>query len=118
MSRKVLIVEDEAVHAMALEDTLPGWGLDVAGVVDSGEEAIQAAETLLPDVVLMDVCIRGAVDGLAAGREIIGRLGIPVIFMTGLEDGETLAAARKLKPLAILAKPLDVDRLVELLNRA
>ncbi|MEW6721177.1 MAG: response regulator [Thermodesulfobacteriota bacterium] len=117
MTKKVLIVEDEAIHAMALADVIPLQGIGVAGVVDNGEEAVRAAERLGPDVVLMDVRIRGSIDGLGAAREIAGRLKIPVIFMTGLEDPETLAKAREVHPLAILAKPLDVDLLVELLHR-
>jgi len=116
VTKKVLIVEDEAIHAMALAEALPGWGFRVVDIADSGEDAVRAAEAHRPDVALLDVHIRGSIDGLGAAREIAGRLGIPVIFMTGLDDEETLAAARELKPLAVLVKPLDVDRLLELLR--
>ncbi len=115
MARKVLIVEDEVIHAMALAEAIPGWGCSVLDIVTSGEDAIRAAESQKPDVVLMDITIHGSIDGLAAAREIIGRLGIPVIFMTGYDDDKTVRAAEELKPLAFLVKPLEPDRLKKLL---
>ncbi len=117
MRRRVLIVEDEIINAMALADVLPTWGCDVVDMVTGGDEAIRVSEKEAPDVVLMDINIHGPIDGLAAAREIIGRLGIPVIFMTGYGDEETLAAAAALNPRAVLVKPLDVKRLAELLAR-
>ncbi len=117
MAARVLIVEDEIINAMALADVIPGWGGTVVDMVTSGDEAIRVAETASPDVVLMDISIHGPTDGLAAARDIIGRLGIPVIFMTGYDDDETIGAAEALKPLAVLLKPLDVNRLKGLLAR-
>jgi CheY-like chemotaxis protein len=55
-------------------------------MVISGEDAIRVSEEKKPDVVLMDISIHGTMDGISAAREIIGRLGIPVIFMTGYDD--------------------------------
>lgn len=115
MARRVLIVEDEVINAMALAEVIPGWGCIVVDMVTSGEEAIRVAEAAVPDVILMDISIQGPIDGLGAAREIIGRLGIPVVFMTGFDDEETIRAAAALKPLAVLVKPLDVNRLKELL---
>lgn len=116
MGVRVLIVEDEVINAMALAEVIPGWGCVVVDMVTSGDEAIRVAETASPDVVLMDISIDGPTDGLGAAREIIGRLGIPVIFMTGYDDEETLGAAAALNPLAVLVKPLDVGRLRGLLK--
>lgn len=116
MARRVLIVEDEVINAMALAEVIPGWGCVVVDMVTSGEEAIRVAEAASPDVVLMDIGIQGPTDGLDAAREIIGRFGIPVVFMTGFDDEETIRAAAALKPLAVLVKPLDVNRLKELLT--
>ena len=116
MLKKVLIVEDEVINAMALEAVLPGWGCQPVGIVTSGEDAIRTAEAHRPDVVLMDISIHGLIDGIGAAREIIGRLKIPVIFMTGYDDEETINAAKELKPLAFLVKPLDPTRLGELLS--
>lgn len=116
MSKKVLIVEDEIINAMALAEVLPGWGFLVADMVTSGEDAVRRAEEDRPDVVLMDINIHGSIGGLEAAREIIGRLGIPVIFMTGYDDEETIKQAKDLNPLAYLVKPLDAGRLMELLR--
>ncbi len=115
MSRRLLIVEDEVINAMALADVVPQWGCAVVDLVTTGEDAIRIAAAETPDLVLMDIGIQGSVDGLGAAREIIGRLGIPVIFMTGYDDEETIRAAEALKPRAVLVKPLDLTRLKELL---
>ncbi len=116
MAGRVLIVEDEVINAMALAETIPRWGCHVVDMVTSGEDAIRVAESEKPDVVLMDISIHGSIDGLGAAREIIGRLGIPVIFMTGYDDEETIKAAKELKPLAFMVKPLDPARLKEFLK--
>ena len=116
MKRSVLIVEDEVINAMALSEMLPRKGLRVTDMVTSGEDAIRAAEEQRPDVILMDISIHGEINGLEAARHIIARLGIPVIFMTGYDDEDTINAAKGLKPLAFLVKPLDVARLLEILK--
>jgi len=116
MSRNVLIVEDEIINAMALADAIPVWGCRVVDMVTSGEDAIRVAEAQRPDVVLMDISIHGSIDGLAAAREIIGRLGIPVVFMTGYDDEDTIKAAKDLEPVAFLVKPLDPARLQKILQ--
>lgn len=116
MAKKVLIVEDEVLTAMAMAVVIPAWGCQVVGTVTSGEEAIRIAEERRPDVVLMDINIEGPIDGLVAAREIIGRLGIPVIFMTGYDDDAIVGAAMELKPFALLVKPFEPSRLKALLQ--
>jgi YesN/AraC family two-component response regulator len=116
MPCRVLIVEDEIINAMALETLIPMWGFVVAGSATDGAEAMRLAESERPDVVLMDITIHGPIDGLEAGRHIIGRLGIPVIFMSGYDDPETLRQATELAPHAFLVKPLDETRLRESLE--
>ena len=116
MSGKVLIVEDEVINAMALAETIPRWGCTVVDMVTSGEDAIRVCQEQRPDVVLMDISIQGSIDGIRAAGEITGRMGIPVIFMTGYDDEETEKAARAARPLALLVKPLDIARLKELLQ--
>ena len=116
MARSVLIVEDEIINAMALAEAIPGWGHSVVDMVTSGEDAIRVAESMRPDVVLMDISIHGEIDGLGAAREIICRLGIPVVFMTGYDDEDTIRAAEALQPAGFLVKPLDPARLQEILQ--
>ena len=109
-------MEDEVINAMALAEAIPLWGCTVVDMVTSGEDAIRVSEEMKPDVVLMDINIHGDIDGIGAAREIIERMGIPVIFMTGYDDEKTVRAAEAVKPLAFLVKPLDVARLKELLQ--
>lgn len=118
MEKRVLIVEDEVIHAMALELVLPDWGYRVMETVSSGEDAVRVAQDGRPDIVLMDLTLHGEMGGLAATREIVGRLGIPVICMSGLTDEETVRAVAASGPLAFLEKPLDVERLRLLLRDA
>lgn len=116
MPKRVLIVEDEIISAMSIGIAIRIWGCQVVGMVTSGEDAIRTAEAEKPDVVLMDICLGGSMDGICTAREIIGRLKIPVIFMTGYDDEDTIKAAEALKPLAVLFKPFDPARLAELLS--
>ncbi|MEW6719970.1 MAG: response regulator [Thermodesulfobacteriota bacterium] len=115
MTRSVLIVEDEVINGMALADQIPCWGCRVVDLVTSGEDAIRLAEEHRPDIVLMDINIHGSIDGLDAARDIIGRLGIPVVFMTGYSDKETVRKAEALGPAGFLVKPLDPAQLKAIL---
>ncbi len=118
MARRVLIVEDEIINSMALAAIIPTWDCEVVDMVTSGEDAIRTAEAKKPDVILMDIAIHGSINGIDAAREIIGRLGIPVIFMTGYDDEETIRSIEELRQSAVLVKPLDTSRLKELLTRS
>ncbi len=102
---------------MGLADLIPDWGCSVVEIVATGEEAIRVSEEQRPDVALVDVSLMGNVDGLQAAREITGRMGIPVIFMSGYDDEKTRDAAMAVQPLDYLVKPLDLFRLKELLER-
>ncbi len=88
---RILIVEDEAIIAMDMAHTLKGMGCAVAGLASSGEEAIALADRLKPDLVFMDVRLKGRVNGIEAGRAIRDRLKIPVVYLTAF--GEDIAAA-------------------------
>lgn len=87
---KVLVVEDEAIIAMDMAHILRRHGCEVAAVVSSGEESIVQAERLRPDLVFMDVRLKGSVSGIEAGLQIRDRLHIPVVYLTAF--GEDIAA--------------------------
>jgi CheY-like chemotaxis protein len=87
---KVLVVEDEAIIAMDLANVLRRLGCEITAVVSSGEESIERAERLRPDLVFMDVRLKGSVSGLEAGLQIRDRLHIPVVHLTAF--GEDVAA--------------------------
>jgi PAS domain S-box-containing protein len=104
--KKVLVVEDEFVTATAITVSLEGMGFEVVGTADTGEDAIKAAEELRPDVVLMDIQLIGAMTGIEAAA-IIGKRGIPVIFLTAHSDENTVDQAVRSQPFGYLLKPVD-----------
>jgi PAS domain S-box-containing protein len=101
----ILIVEDEIIEAEALASVLSGMGYTVAGRAATGRAAVELAGAKKPDVVLMDIRLKGPVDGIAAAEEIRQRLDIPVIFLTALADEETLQRAKLTTPMGYLLKP-------------
>ncbi|WHZ22808.1 MAG: sensory transduction regulatory protein [Nitrospira sp.] len=114
---KVLIVDDESVVAEDIRRQLRSLGYVVVGVVSSGSEAVRLAEEHLPDLILMDIKLKGAMDGIEAARTIQSQYAIPVIYLTAFADEETLERARPTLPLAYLIKPFvssDLRAAVEL----
>jgi PAS domain S-box-containing protein len=105
--RKILVVEDEAIIAMELKETLEHLGYSVLRTVFRGEDAVILAEKTHPDIVLMDIHLKGDVDGITAAEEISTRFNIPVIFITAHSDKETLARAIRSRPYGYLIKPFN-----------
>lgn len=110
-SGRILVVEDEAIIAADLAETLASLGYDVVATVDTAEDAIVNAANLVPDLVLMDVRLDGAVDGIEAAATIKQRADIPVIFLTAHSDDETLTRAIGTAPLGYLVKPFRASEL-------
>jgi CheY-like chemotaxis protein len=108
--KKILIVEDEAIAALAIEDMIERMGYQVCASVSFGEEAIKIAFSEKPSLVLMDIHIHGQINGIEAASRI-RELGIPIIFTTGFFDARMRKKATALKPLAYLVKPLDHEQL-------
>jgi len=108
-----LIVEDEIVQAMFLGKILELWGYEICETATSGEDAVKEAAIQNPELVLMDINIRGEISGIEAAGEIRSRLGIPVIFITGYSDEETRQQAYAAHPAGYFVKPLDYDKLKE-----
>jgi two-component system, cell cycle response regulator len=101
----ILLVEDEGVIARDLEDTLTRLGYRVSGIASEGTEAIAMARELHPELVVMDVGLRGEVDGIDVACAIQEDAPVPVIFLTGHSDTETLQRAVLTGPLGYLIKP-------------
>jgi two-component system, response regulator PdtaR len=114
---RVLIVEDESLVAMNIELALVEAGFRVVAVVDTEKDAIEAAQRLKPDVVLMDITLRDG-DGLAAASEIYRRLQLPVIFITGNTDLKTLNTIKQLPSAGLIRKPFVSSRLAALVRDA
>jgi PAS domain S-box-containing protein len=103
---KILIVEDEAIIAMEIESQLQSLGYQVTSIVDTGEKAIEKAEADQPDLMLMDIRIKGEMDGIEAASQIQSNLDIPIIFLTAYADNEKLERAKFLLPYGYLLKPV------------
>jgi len=102
-----MIVEDEFVVAADIKVRLEAMDYLISARVTTGQEAINRAEMERPDLVLMDILLRGEIDGIQAAQEIHSRLGIPVIFLTGLADRERIERAKATEPFGYLTKPLN-----------
>ncbi|MEG4942228.1 EAL domain-containing protein [Microcoleus sp. F4-D5] len=112
MSQKtILIVEDKNIIAKDISDRLTSLGYRITRIVYSGEEAIQSAAELRPDLVLMDVNLQGAIDGILAAEEIRSRFQIPVVYLTAYPDENTLWRVNGSKPLGYIVKPFDEKKL-------
>src|SRR5579883_426068 len=104
---QILVVEDEGVIAADIKDCLEGLGYAVPAVAASGEEAIATATTLRPDIVLMDIRLKGDMDGVQAAAQIWQRLHIPVVYSTGYSDRVTLERAKATGPFGYVLKPIE-----------
>ncbi|OUL31608.1 response regulator [Nostoc sp. 106C] len=102
---KILVVEDEAIVAKDLRNRLTRFGYMVPGVASSGQEAINKALEFCPDLVLMDIKLKGEMDGVEAAQEIHKHLDIPIIYLTAYADDNTLERAKVTEPFGYLLKP-------------
>ncbi len=103
----ILIVEDEAIVSADIESKLRKLGYDIAGTTGTGEEAIEIAGRLHPSLVLMDIRLAGAVDGISAADAIQKNSPVPVIFLTAHSDEPTLQRARRSDAFGYILKPFD-----------
>ena len=108
---KILVVEDEALTGMELEKKLVLWGYDVVGIVSSGEEAVKKALELEPDLILMDILLKGCMNGIDAAKIIRKNKEIPIIYLTAYCNSETFHGAKVTQPQAYLIKPFDENEL-------
>lgn len=107
----ILVVEDERIVAKDLQLRLSRLGFAVPETAGSGEEAVRKAGVLRPQLVLMDIHLKGSVDGLEAARRIRDDFKIPVLFLSAFSDEGTLRKARLLDPVGYLGKPLEDQQL-------
>jgi CheY-like chemotaxis protein len=114
---RILIVEDERIVGMDLRRRLARMGYTVVAITASGEEAIAYAHQLQPDLVLIDVQLRGSMDGVEAAQYIWTQDKIPVVFMSGYTTVETLERVWRTVPAGYLSKPFFDDQLRAALER-
>jgi len=116
---RVLIVEDEAIIALDLKYRLRRLGYEVVGCTDTGEDAIRYACAIQPDLVLMDIQLKGPIDGIQAACQIHENIDIPVIFTSAQNDLATemqIAKARPLFSMGFLSKPFADHTLQEIMG--
>jgi len=109
---QIIIVEDERIVASDLKRRLDQLGYDVKAIVSSGEEAITKAEKCKPDLVLMDIVLKGSMDGITAANKIHALFNIPVVYLTAYTDRETLKRVKVSEPYGYLVKPFEERELI------
>ncbi|MBF0445962.1 MAG: response regulator [Magnetococcales bacterium] len=116
--KRILVVDDEAITLMILETCLDDWGYEVIGVAMSADQAISMAIEQRPNLILMDITLKGDKDGIEATHTIKAIFEVPVIFVTAHVDHKTIARAEGTPPPSyILNKPFrdaDLKQMVEM----
>lgn len=115
---KILVVEDERLVAIDIKSILESEGFNVVGMVASGNEAIEKAIALKPDLILMDIFLRGPLSGIEAVKKIKETFDIPVIYLTAYEDRNTINNAKETNPVDYLVKPFEEEVLMETIKKA
>jgi CheY-like chemotaxis protein len=111
---KILIVEDENIIALDIRFMLEDLGYMVSAIVSSGEESIQKASKMKPDLVLMDIKLKGSIDGVSAGEEIYKQFRIPIVYLTAYSDQATINRINNGKngnQTTVINKPFDEGEL-------
>lgn len=111
MPARILIVEDERITAEDLGDILTSLGYSVVSSVSNGADAVALAEETQPDLALMDIQIKGAMDGTETARILRERFNVPVIFLTAHADAATVSRATSSDPLGYIVKPFQEGEL-------
>ena len=115
---RILVVEDEIIVVMELQERLESLGYAVAAVAASGEEAIRKATETRPDLVLMDIRLKGDMDGIEAAAILHTRFDIPVVYLTALADQDTIQRSRLTQHYGYVVKPLEEAELHTIIEAA
>jgi DNA-binding LytR/AlgR family response regulator len=116
-SVKILVVEDEMIIGAKISMQLTSLGYEVTGILPRGDEALLHLEQNKPDIVLLDIQLKGTMDGIETAQQIHQKHNIPIIYVTANSDDATFNRAKATRPFAFIAKPfkqLDLQRAIEL----
>lgn len=102
---RILVVEDEAIVAMVIKRRLKDLSYIVSGVASTGKDAITKVEGTFPDLVLMDIRLKGDMDGIEATKIIKDRFSLPVVYLTAHSDDVTFKKAKETDPDGYILKP-------------
>jgi CheY-like chemotaxis protein len=114
---KILVVEDEMIIAAKISMQLTNLGYEVTGILPRGEQAVLHVEENTPDIVLLDINLKGRLDGIETALQIQRQRDIPIIYLTANGDEATFNRAKSTRPYAFISKPfkqLDLQRAIEL----
>ncbi len=111
MRPQIMVVEDESIVAEDIKAMLEGFGYTVAAVAFSGEDAVRKALDTQPDLVLMDIVLKGQMSGVEAVERIRSRCDIPVVYVTAYADEKTVRRAKVTEPFGYILKPFDAREL-------
>ena len=106
LKERILLVEDDAIESMDIKNTLESFGYEVPFIASRGEEAVEKARKEMPDLILMDIILKGEIDGIEAASKI-KELDIPLIFLTAHSEEATVQKAKLTGPYGYLIKPYD-----------
>lgn len=115
---KVLIVEDQSLIAHDIAGKLSNHDMEVAQICPSGERAIEVVEKLSPDLILMDIQLAGALDGISTAKFIREKIDIPIIFLSDYTDQATVNRAKQTFPANYLSKPFNETDLIRAIDLA
>ncbi len=113
---RILLVEDEVITASSLKMGLEKAGYSVCPLATRGDRAIEIAIAEKPDVILMDVNLVGALNGIETAKEIQKSLQTKIVFLTGYHDDEVVSQINDLNPLGYIVKPVSVERIRHILD--
>lgn len=115
---RILVVEDEGIMAKDIQRQLEGLGYEVPGVSATGQQALQIVANTLPDLILMDIKLKGDMDGIEAAKQIHTQFDIPVVYATAYADEKTLTRAKETRSFGYLLKPFDKKELYSIIEIA
>ncbi|MCK5163599.1 MAG: response regulator [Desulfobacula sp.] len=108
---KILIVEDERIVALAIEEALVSMGYQICGNVAAGNSALEMIPAVSPDLVMMDIKIKGSMDGIETAQHLRKQFDIPVVFLTAFSDETILDQAKLVQPAGYVLKPFKFNEL-------
>lgn len=115
---KVLIVEDEIIIATDIQYALEKLGFQVSDIVSTGEESIERASRMHPDVILMDIKLKGKIDGISAAEHIYKQFRIPIVYISAYGDERTMKKLQSVKCYGFLNKPFEENELKTVIEAA
>jgi CheY-like chemotaxis protein len=108
---KMLVIEDDSIMGMEMKEVLEGFGYEVTDIVSSGDAAVKAVKSSRPDLVLMDIRLKGDMSGIEAARRMRAFTSAPITFLTGYRSEGVSKQVQEISGTYLLTKPVDFDKL-------